>query len=191
MYRYNVPGITCRYYITKIMWTRPSRETATFIRLTQRPSGLGIFNCPRWCSNRIRIKIQSGFDRNFLSLFHRSPRTRIVYAYNTHTLTYTHNIRVRAADTGIGCAVFFTDGQLTTTMCSIYTLYRYTSIRRRRRPPSTKKYRVDVPFFFSHLFVHTKRFELHRQSEIKRMAATAARCGSPYISIAAYARIPT
>jgi len=83
---YTCIGIICRYYITKIMRTRRSRrEPATFIRLTPRPSGLGIFNCPRRCSNRIRIKIQSGFDRNFLSLFHRSPRTRIVCMRIIHT----------------------------------------------------------------------------------------------------------
>lgn len=109
--------ISCDYYYITIYIYKylPVRITKL-----NRHVRLGIFD--HRSGNRIRIKIQSGFNRNFFGLCFIDLPIRVLYMRITqHTHSHSNAfINVLAADTGIGVQFFFF--LQTTTMCSIYTI---------------------------------------------------------------------
>jgi len=126
-----------------------------------------------------------------------------MYAYNTrtHTLTLIKNIYTHIIYTCACrryrywlCSIFYRRPTDDHNVQYIRILYRCTATTKASLDENISRRRAI--FFLA--FIRTigryiqKRFELHRQSEIKRMAATARCRVTLYnISIAVYARIPT
>jgi len=109
-----------------------------------RSPGLGIFDRPRRSGNRIRIKIQSGFDRNFFVFVSSiSP-----YAYCMRiTHTHTHTLYGCVPPIQVLVVQFFLQ---TAPTDDDHNAYIY--IRLRWRPPSTKTYHRRRAIFFSRIY---------------------------------------